>query len=164
MGDTASLDMDNDSNVEGIVNEVVDDHEDDISMRTIDWFDSETKNKAPKIRAVAELKLNHLWKKHKANLKKNWYDPFFNSDERWNCTDDRVSKEQGRLLVKYWETGPAQKVNHKGVSPNRCKMFELCHLRKNGTPMNETVAKAMEDMNSKIIDIGDKKKQKPTTR
>ncbi|KAL6269973.1 hypothetical protein ACE6H2_026884 [Prunus campanulata] len=44
-------------------------------------------------------------------------------------------------------------------------MFELCHLRKNGTPVNETAAKAMvrlnliEDMNSKIIDIRDKKKQ-----
>ncbi|CAB4277308.1 unnamed protein product [Prunus armeniaca] len=38
-------------------------------------------------------------------------------------------------------------------------MFELCHLRKNGTPVNETAAKAMEDMNSKIIDIRDKKMQ-----
>ncbi|XP_021827918.1 uncharacterized protein LOC110768483 [Prunus avium] len=158
--------------------------------RTIDWSDPETKKKAPKIWAVAEQKLNHLWKKHKANLKKNWYDPFLNSEERWNCNDDRVSKEQWRLLVKYWETGPAQKrsitnkcnrakcrmhhttgtksyaqvrnqykVNHRGVSPDRCKMFELCHLRKNGTPVNETAAKAMESMNSKIIDIRNKKKQ-----
>ncbi|KAI5324894.1 PREDICTED: LOC110809924 isoform [Prunus dulcis] len=185
MGDTASLDADNDlqlplrnthtsirntqidnreeddvpRNVKGIVNEAADDHEDDGSIRTIDWSDPETKKKAPKIRVVAEQKLNHLWKKHKANLKKNWYDPFLNSEERWNCTDDRVSKEQWRLLVQYWETSPAQKVNHRGVSPDRCKMFELCHLRKNGTPLNETAAKAMDYMNSNIIDIRDKEMQ-----
>ncbi|CAL2265026.1 unnamed protein product [Prunus armeniaca] len=103
---------------------------------------------------------------------------FYESEERWNCTDDRVSKEQWRLLVQYWETGPTQKrsiankcncakrrmhhttgtksyaqvrnqykVNHRGVSPDKCKMFELCHLRKNGTPVNETAAKAMVRLN-----------------
>ncbi|CAL8160462.1 unnamed protein product [Prunus armeniaca] len=95
-------------------------------------------------------------------------------EERWNYTDDRVSKEQLRLLVQYWETSPAlkrsitnkcnhakrrmhhttgtksyaqvrnqYKVNHRGVSPDRCKIFELCHLRKNGTLVNKTAAKAV---------------------
>ncbi|CAL2277773.1 unnamed protein product [Prunus armeniaca] len=34
-------------------------------------------------------------------------------------------------------------VQRRGVSPDRCKMFELCHLRKNGTPVIETTVKAM---------------------
>ncbi|KAL6285886.1 hypothetical protein ACE6H2_010276 [Prunus campanulata] len=151
-------------NVEGIVNEAADDHKDDSSivcngrargLNRPNWatesievveFNARGQAIAPKKKTVAR------WQRFLGLMA-------VDQEERWNCTDDRVSKEQWRLLVKYWETGPAQKVNHRGISPDRCKMFELCHLRKNGTPVNKTAAKAMEDMNSKIIDIRDKKKQ-----
>lgn len=81
-------------------------------QRTIDWSDPETIKKAPKIRNVAEKKINNLWRKHKAKLKEDWYDPFKNSEERWNCTDDRVCKLQWKKLVAHWDIGLTQ-VKHE---------------------------------------------------
>ncbi|KAB2600132.1 hypothetical protein D8674_010403 [Pyrus ussuriensis x Pyrus communis] len=126
---------------------------------TIDWTNPKAAGKEDKVRAIVETKLHDRFRTWRAKLRKLYYVPFENSEQRKHCNDSRVIQRQWQSLVAYWDKIENKAEEHDGNEPDRVTFFKMTHTRgPKQLPVDDESARMMlafENLEVEVRERGD---------
>ncbi|RXH81467.1 hypothetical protein DVH24_034888 [Malus domestica] len=74
-----------------------------LASATIDWRNPRAASKEENVRGIVEMKIHDRLGTWRAKLRKLYYVPFENSEQRKHCDDPRVIQTQWQALVAHWD-------------------------------------------------------------
>ncbi|CAN6577364.1 unnamed protein product [Malus baccata var. baccata] len=74
-----------------------------LASATIDWTNPRAAGKEENVRGIVETKIHDRFRTWRAKLRKLYYVPFENSEQRKHCDDPRVIQTQWQALVAHWD-------------------------------------------------------------